>query len=337
MTTKPSVAIFWASSCGGCEISVANLHEHLLDFDAHFNLVFCPCLVDAKVDDLRTMPDQSILVTLFNGAIRNDENVEMAHLLRKKSKVLVAYGACASSGSIPALSNLHRLDDLFRTNYSDSLTLDNPEGIVPGTSTQVAEGELKLPRLHERVRTLAQTVDVDYFVPGCPPESHQLWNILELLIRGDALPPKGSILGAGRKSVCDECARERKDKKIASIRRPFEFVPDPKDCLLEQGMLCMGVATRDGCGALCPQANMPCTGCYGAPEGVLDQGAKMVGTLGSIIDIEPLKGLSESAIRAHVDAILDGMPDYAGTFYKYTLAASLLEGALPKAGAEETE
>lgn len=337
MTTKPSVAIFWASSCGGCEISVANLHEHLLDFDAHFNLAFCPCLVDTKVDDLRAMPDESILVTLFNGAIRNDENVEMARLLRRKSKVLVAYGACASSGSIPALSNLHRLDDLFRTNFADSLTLDNPDGIVPGTSTQVAEGELKLPRLHERVRTLAQTVDVDYFVPGCPPESHQLWNILDLLIRGEALPPKGSILGAGRKSVCEECERERKDKTIAAIRRPFEFVPDPKACLLDQGLLCMGVATRDGCGALCPQANMPCHGCYGPPEGVLDQGAKMVGTLGSIIDIEPLKGLSEAAIRAHVDAILDGMPDYAGTFYKFTLASSLLEGAIAKAGAEDTE
>ncbi len=334
MTTKASVAIYWASSCGGCEISVANLHEHLLEFDAHFQLVFCPCLVDAKVDDIRAMPDESILVTLFNGAIRTDENVEMAHLLRRKSKVLVAYGACASSGSIPALSNLHRREDHFNAIYCDNPSIDNPGGTVPVTRTQMPEGELKLPRFHERVKTLAQTVDVDYFVPGCPPESHQLWSILELLICGAALPPKGSILGAGRKSVCDECERERKDKKVERIRRPYEFAPDPKACLLEQGLICMGVATRDGCGALCPQANMPCNGCYGPPEGVLDQGAKMVGTLGSIIDIEPLKGLSEEAIRAHVDAILDGMPDYAGTFYKFTLAASLLEGARPKAGPE---
>ncbi|HEY5997130.1 MAG TPA: hypothetical protein VIU29_08905 [Candidatus Deferrimicrobiaceae bacterium] len=326
------MAIFWASSCGGCEISVVNLHERLLDFDAHFDLVFCPCLVDAKADDVRAMPDRSIQVTLFNGAIRNDENVEMAHLLRKKSKLLVAYGACASSGSIPALSNLHSREDHFRTIYGDNPTLDNPGGVRPARRTLADEGELRLPRFHDRVRTLAQTVDVDYFVPGCPPESHQLWNILEMLIRGDALPPKGAILGGGRKSVCDECARERKDKKIASIRRPFEFVPDPKACLLEQGLICMGVATRDGCGALCPQANMPCSGCYGPPEGVPDQGAKMVGTLGSILDIEPLKGLSEAAIRRHIDAILDGMPDHAGTFYKYTLAASLLEGARPKAG-----
>ncbi|HEY3489906.1 MAG TPA: hypothetical protein VGK27_07270 [Candidatus Deferrimicrobiaceae bacterium] len=330
MTNKRPVAIYWGSSCGGCEISVANLHDHLLDFDANFQLVFCPCLVDTKVDDVRAMPDGAIEVTLFNGAIRTDENEEMAHLMRRKSKVLVAYGACASSGSIPALSNLHRREDHFRAAYLDNPSIDNPEGVLPTTSTNVAEGELKLPRFHDRVRTLAQVVPVDYFVPGCPPESHQLWGILELLIAGGPLPPRGSLLGGGRKTVCDECARERHDKKIDRIRRPYEFAPDPKTCLLEQGLLCMGVATRDGCGALCPQANMPCNGCYGIPEGVLDQGAKMASTLGSILDIEPLKGLPEEAIRRHIDAILDGMPDYAGTFYKFTLASSLLEGALGK-------
>lgn len=337
MTMKRPVAIYWGSSCGGCEISVANLHERLLDFDQHFDLVFCPCLVDAKVDDVRAMPDGHIEVTLFNGAIRTDENVEMAKLMRRKSKVLVAYGACSSSGSIPALSNLHRREDHFRAAYLDNPTIDNPGGVLPATSTPVAEGNLSLPRFHDRVRTLAHVVDVDYSVPGCPPESHQLWNILDLLIQGGPLPPKGSVLGGGRKTVCDECARDRKDKRIDRIRRPYEFVPDLKACLLEQGILCMGVATRDGCGALCPQAQMPCTGCYGAPEGVLDQGAKMAGTLGSILDIEPLKGLPEPEIRERIDAILDGVPDYAGTFYKFTLGSSLLEGALANRAREEKE
>ena len=71
----------------------------------------------------------------------------------------------------------------------------------------------------------------------------------------------------------------------------------------------MGIATRDGCGALCPKVNMPCTGCYGPPEGVLDQGAKMVSALGSIIDIEGIKGIKETDIAEKIDKIIESIPD----------------------------
>jgi F420-non-reducing hydrogenase small subunit len=335
MPRKRTLAVYWASSCGGCEIAVVNLHERLLDFDACFDLVFCPCLVDTKIDDVRRMPDGAIEVTLFNGAIRTDENEEMARLMRKKSRLLIAYGSCSYAGSIPALSNLHTKSGHIRSIYLEGPSLDNPAGILPRETASVPEGELRLPCFHERVRTLAQTVDVDYFIPGCPPESHQVWNILDLLIRNEPLPSKGSILGAGRSSVCEECKRERTDKKIKQFYRTYERIPDSESCLLDQGFLCMGPATRDGCGGLCPKVNMPCMGCYGPPEDVLDQGAKMAGTIGSILDIGKLKGASEHEINERIDQVLNSIPDFAGTFYKFSLAASLLKGLNAPAAREE--
>ncbi len=318
--------MYWASSCGGCEIALVNLNEKFLAVDAHFDFMFCPCLLDTKKSAIEAMPDRSVAVTLFNGGIRTSENEEMARLLRRKSELMIAFGSCASEGCIPALSNLYSKADHFRTVYLDSPSLDNREGRMPQTRSTVPEGELELPIFYERVRHLSEIVEVDYSIPGCPPEPHQIWNVVEALVQGAQLPPKGSTLGGGHSTVCDQCARRKESKTIRKFYRTYEIVPDPERCLLEQGIVCMGIATRDGCGALCPQVNMPCTGCYGAPEGVLDQGAKMVSALGSVLDIGDYKGLSDDQIAEKIDAAIDGLPDLAGTFYKYSLGASLLGG-----------
>ena len=103
---KPKFSMYWAASCGGCEISVLNIHERILDVDANFDVVFWPVAMDAKYKDLEEMEDNSILLTLFNGGIRNEENAEIARLLRKKSQILVAFGSCACEGGIPGLGNL---------------------------------------------------------------------------------------------------------------------------------------------------------------------------------------------------------------------------------------
>ena len=321
MADKPKLAIYWSSSCGGCEIAVVNLHEHLLDVAAHFDLVFCPCLVDAKKKDVEALPDGSIAATLFNGAVRTEDNEEMARLLRSKSKLLIAYGSCAQGGGIPALSNLSSRSEHIDTIYLDCPSVDNPDGIVPRERTRVPEGVLELPRFFDRVRSLEQVVPVDYVIPGCPPESDQLWNVLQLFIRAEPLPPRGAVIGAGNSAVCDECRRERTEKKIDGFRRIWEFVPDRETCLLEQGLLCMGAATRSGCGGLCPEVNMPCIGCYGPPDGVYDQGAKMAATLGSILDIAPIRDLrDEERIYELVNAAIAAVPDLAGVACKFSLA-----------------
>jgi len=325
MSEKPKLAVYWAASCGGCEIAVTNLHEKILAVDAALDFMFCPCLLDTKKKDIEALPDGAIAVTLFNGALRTEENVEMARLLRRKSQLLVAFGSCAKGGCIPALANFTTRDELLSTIYLDSPSVENPAGVIPSGTTRFPEGDIELPGMLGRVKHLAQEVDVDYSIPGCPPESHQIWNVIEVILAGD-LPPKGSTIGCGTLTVCDDCDRTKEDKRITAFRRTYEFCPEPVVCLLEQGMLCMGIATRNGCGAPCPKANMPCTGCYGAPDGIDDQGAKMVAALGSVMDIGDTTGLSEAEIAQRVDAFLKSIPDYAGLFYKYTLASSTLGG-----------
>jgi F420-non-reducing hydrogenase small subunit len=260
------------------------------------------------------MADKSVDVCLFNGAIRNEENEHLAHLLRAKSKVMIAYGSCAYEGCIPGLSNFYNRQMTFDRVYIETPSTVNPEKIFPQTRVKVPEGELELPEFYDTVKTLAQTVDVDYFIPGCPPEERTTWLALEALIEGK-LPPKGTVISNSAKAVCDECLRVKDEKKIKKFYRPYEIIPEPEKCLLEQGLLCYGVATRGGCDALCPKANMPCTGCYGPVEGVVDQGAHFLSALSSIVD---------SNDPEEIQRIIDDIPDPAGTFYRYSLPDSLL-------------
>lgn len=326
MSDKPKISMYWAASCGGCEIALVNINEKIIDVDTNFDFMFCPCLLDTKKSDIKELPDESIFITFFNGGIRTEENEEMAKLLRKKSKVLIAFGSCAYEGCIPGLANLSTKKDVFESVYLNSPSLDNPSRILPVPESEVPEGSIEIPFFYESLKTLADVVAVDYFVPGCPPEPKQIWKIIELVLSGAQLPPPGSVIGAGSSSVCEECDRKKSEKKVDRFYRNYEIIPDKEKCLLEQGLICMGIATRDGCGALCPKVNMPCTGCYGPPEGVLDQGAKMVSSLGSILNVDAVKGLSEDEIIRKINKNMESIPDPSGLFYKYSLPGSILKG-----------
>jgi F420-non-reducing hydrogenase small subunit len=319
MTDKPKFAMYWAASCGGCEIAVLNIHEKILDVDANFDVVFWPVAMDAKYKDVEAMPDKSILLTLFNGGIRNDENEHIAKLLRAKSQILVAFGSCANEGCIPGLANLSDSREIVSTAYN-TITTDNPKQIYPMTSYDVPEGEIHIPTISPTLRTLDQVVDVDYYMPGCPPESHQIAAVIDLVVQvlqGKAeLPPKGSVIGAGNSTVCDECQRTRNVKMVKSFERIFGQAIDPALCLLEQGIPCNGPATRSGCNSRCPAAGAQCIGCYGPAEGVVDYGARLISAFASVID---------SNNPAEIDRILDGIPDPTGQFYRFNLAGSLLK------------
>lgn len=327
---KPRFAMYWAASCGGCEIAVLNIDGKILDLDANFDVAFWPAAMDVKYKDVEAMADGSILVTLFNGSIRTTENEHMAKLLRRKSQILVAFGSCANEGCIPGLANLSSREVIFDAAYGGPST-ENPGGVRPVPVAQVPEGDLQLPVFEPVLRTLDQVVDVDYHMPGCPPESHQIGAVVDLLVQvvqgKAALPPKGTVIGAGQSTVCDECPRQRDVKHITRIRRIQEIPAlDPSVCLLEQGLLCNGPATRSGCNARCPQVGAPCVGCYGAAPEALDQGARMMTAIASVID---------GRDAATIDGVLDGIPDPAGTFYRFSLAHSLLRGS--RAAHHETE
>ncbi len=314
---KLKVALYWAASCGGCEIAQLEIGEKILKVAEAADIVFWPVAIDAKYKDVEAMADQSIDVCLFNGAIRNSEQEHLAHLLRRKSKVMIAYGSCAYEGCIPGLANLFNRESIFQRAYHETPSTDNNSKVVPQPSCKVPEGELNIPEFYDTVKTLRQTVDVDYIVPGCPPEEKTTWLALEALIEGK-LPPRGTVITHNVKAVCDECPRKRDVKKIKKIYRTFEIITDPEICLLEQGLPCAGVATRGGCGALCPQANMPCTGCYGPVDGAIDQGAHFISALASVID---------SKDPAEIQKIIDDIRDPVGTFYRYSLPDSLLRRA----------
>lgn len=314
--SKPKLALYWAASCGGCEIAVVELGEHILDVAEAFDIVFWPVAVDTKYKDVEAMADGAIDLCLFNGAIRTSENERLAHLLREKSKVLVAFGSCANEGCIPGLANLTTREAIFQRVYHETPSTANPDGVEPEMATWVFEGLLELPEFYDQVKTLAQVVPVDYFIPGCPPTATQVWNALSAVIAGQ-LPPPGAVLGASDKTVCDECPRTREEKKVGAFVRPHQIVTDPERCLLEQGIICAGPATRGGCSAPCPQANMPCLGCYGPPPGVPEQGAEFLSALASIVDSDD---------EDEIQRILDGIVDPMGTFYRFGLANSMLGG-----------
>lgn len=319
---KPKFAMYWAASCGGCEIAVLNTHEGILDVDANFDVAFWPVAMDAKYKDVESMEDGSILLTLFNGGIRNDENEYIAKLVRQKSKILVAFGSCACEGCIPGLANLSPIGEIVHTAFN-TITTDNPHEIYPRSTFDVPEGELHIPTLLPRLLPLDQVVDVDYYIPGCPPESHQIAAVVELVIkalRGEVeLPPKGAVIGAGNSTVCEECPRARNVKLIKAFKRIQDIAPvDPTLCILEQGVPCNGPATRSGCSARCPQVGAQCIGCYGPAEGVMDYGARLMTAFASVIDANTPE---------EIEKILNGIPDPTGQVYRFSLAGSLMKAS----------
>lgn len=314
------LAMYWASACGGCDVAVLNLGMRLIELTERWQPVFWPAAMDSKRADVRALADREIDVCLFDGGIRTDEDAEMAHLLRAKSKVLVAFGSCASEGCIPGLANQRPIDAVFAAAYDPEL--NDIDGGTPNGPWESPYGELELPTLQVRLQHLAQVVDVDYSVPGCPPETERIAEVLSTVtaaLDGDIpLPPPGAVLGAGVSTVCDECQRERGVKTITEFKRIQTLAEvDPGLCLLEQGLPCCGPAARDGCGAKCPAAGAPCIGCYGATEGVRDFGARLLSAYASVV---------EASEPEDIERVLDGLPDSIGQFYRFSLAASLLHG-----------
>ena len=316
MADKPKVAFYWCASCGGCEESVVDLAEGLLDVVQAVDIVFWPVAMDFKRQDVEAMPDGSILVSMINGAVRSSEQEEMVRLLRRKSRLVVAYGACAQLGGIPGLGNQFSREQILRFAYEDCPSVQNPDKVQPQAQSRESERVATLPDLHHVVRTLDHVVPVDYSLPGCPPTPHLLSQAITRLLSGD-LPPKGSVL-APDIALCDQCPRKDSkptDLRLDGFKRPHLTRFDPQKCFLAQGLVCMGPATRGGCEAVCVGGNMPCSGCFGPTSRVKDQGAKMLSSLCSNI---------AATTEPDIDRTLAMIPDPVGTFYRYSLAGSLL-------------
>jgi F420-non-reducing hydrogenase small subunit len=313
---KPKVAFYWCASCGGCEEAVVDLAETILKVVAAVDIVFWPVALDFKRADVEAIADGEIDVCFLNGAIRMDDQETMAKLMRKKSKLLIAYGACAYQGGIPGLANLTDKKAILDYVYSRAPSVSDGEGVRPQPLTQVPEGELELPELFEKVKALDEIVEVDYFLPGCPPTPKITLQAIEAILKGE-LPEKGSVL-AGDRALCYECElNSTKPEKLllSDLKRVHQVIPKPDECLLAQGLLCLGPVTRGGCEALCVKGLMPCSGCFGPLDRVRDFGGKALSAIASIVDTTDEQAMAK---------IFANVPDPAGSFYRYSAPASLL-------------
>lgn len=306
MKRRPKLAMTWLSSCGGCEESILDLGMDRIGILDRVELIYWPIGMDGRVEDLRGLPDGGLDAAVVNGAVRTEEHVALAGLLRRKARTLVAQGSCAHLGGVYGLANLFETSELLERSYGRNVPGEDPER---GGS---------LPRLLDRVSPLDRIVPVDFVIPGCPPVPDAVQEALERVIRGTSSAAR-PVLGDTR-ALCHTCPRvdtRKPDTQIRRLRRVHEVELDPSLCFLEQGVLCLGPATRGGCHARCIEANMPCRGCFGPLGPGEDAGAAVVAFLSGLLD------------AASPEVLERGMPgpvDPVGLCYRYSLPGSLLGG-----------
>jgi F420-non-reducing hydrogenase small subunit len=338
---KIKLAIYWAAACGGCDVSILDTNERILTVGDMADIVMWPVAADGKEKDIEAMEDGEITVSIISGAVRNSENEHMVKLLRKKSKIVVSYGTCACFGGSPALANLVSGADEIKdyvylktptsANYQAEYCKDKP--IIPQYSYQAPEGELTLPVMFNTVKTLDQTIDVDYYIPGCPPLqesiSHMLKAVADFAYAGVALPPKGTMIGVTTRTLCEECPRKKENARITKINEPHEVDVKPDVCLMDQGILCLGPATVGGCGARCTRVGQPCRGCYGPTTDVQEQGASIFTAIASMFPIREDDGIIG---EDEIINIMSTIKDPLGYFYAFTLGKSLIKRGVTEGG-----
>jgi len=317
---KPKVAFYWCASCGGCEETIVDLAEDILKVVEAVDIALWPVALDYKLKDVKAWKPGEVTVAFINGAVRLSEQEEWVKLLREKCPVVIAFGSCAHLGGIPGLANFTSREEIFANKYHRSPSVDNPDGIVPQEQNNIDGYDLKLPKFWKDVKTLDQVIDVDYYLPGCPPPPDLVAGAIGAILEGK-LPPKGAVL-APEKSLCESCTRNETkpdDMTVPQFKRLATSTPDPEKCFLADGYLCMGPATRSGCGERCINGNMPCRGCFGPTPDAIDAGLKMISAIAS-------RGQADTADAAQDFA--DSLADPLGTIYRFSLPASMLKRRL---------
>lgn len=307
MADKVKIGTMWLGGCSGCHLAIADFHESLLDVLELADFEFSPVLCDTKYDEV---PELDVLIV--EGGIRNEENRELAEMLREKAKLVIAFGTCAAYGGIPGLGNLFTVEELEEEAYITSPSTYNEEGIIPNE---------EVPALESRVRPLYEAIDVDLMIPGCPPKSDVVAQAIISLLKGESIELPTT-------NLCEVCPREKPPAGLAMdfIKRQFELGKPEEDlCLISQGLVCMGPATVSLCGAQCPAIAIPCRGCYGPTAKVKDAGAKMISAIASDYGVQEDKTVDPEEVANQLD-------DIVGTFYTYTLPAALVPAKMQNGG-----
>ncbi len=289
MSAKTKLSIEWLSGCSGCEIAFADLHEKLLKVLDAVELVRIPILMDTK----EYVPADIGMIT---GSIRTSHDVEAAHRMRDSCSTIIALGTCPVYGGPHGGTYAHTNDELLQGAFTANPT------------TRTREVPDQVPELLDEARTLDTEIDVDVYIPGCPPHPAFILESLQALLLGRE--PK-----IGQHNVCFKCNRRMDKSDVSSLRRSYEGSFDPDVCFLSQGCLCFGSVTLDRCLAPCPQAGVPCFSCGGPSVPVILEPQKDVRSLVA----SRMAHLTEIPEQTIVEAI----EKQAKTHYTYAMASSI--------------
>ncbi len=267
------IAEEWLNMCGGCECSILDIGEPLLDLLPQLEFVHMPVLMDHKyfgqTGEGKKIEIPEADVGIITGGVRNEEHKELAQEMRNKCKTMIAYGSCAVFGGLPALANMYTKEDTFNKVYKTT------RSTVPSEFPSV-----NIPPWTDRLMAVDEVINVDVKIPGCAPNPDLFADALTALLSGKEFKLE-------EKAVCEDCPLKREKKAIASIKRPLETPESEERCLLELGYLCLGPATRTGCGGhekvpRCIAGNFPCRGCMGP---IRFDGNQMVDLMGALATI----------------------------------------------------
>lgn len=178
MTAKKRFATVWLGGCSGCHMSFLDLDEVLIDIAPKIDLVYGPLV------DIKDYPDE-VDVCLVEGAVTNQENLELAREIREKTETVISFGDCSVTGNVTSMRNRIPVDDLLTAVYQNS------------RSKAEVENCLDLPPLLTKAMPLHQVIKVDIFLPGCPPDVERIAAVLNALLAGQQvdLPPEMKRFG----------------------------------------------------------------------------------------------------------------------------------------------
>lgn len=167
---KVKLATAWLGGCSGCHMSFLDLDERLLILAEKVDIVYSP-IVDPK-----EFPS-GVDVAIVEGAVANEDNLELLHKIRKNSKFLISFGDCAVTGNVVSLRNKLGVDDLLTAVYHEG----------PGRHPVGGEADHIMPRLLKKVLPIHQVVPVDAYLPGCPPDADRIWKVVSALLEGRSI------------------------------------------------------------------------------------------------------------------------------------------------------
>ncbi len=163
--SKIRMATVWLDGCSGCHMSFLDMDERLLELANKVEIVFSP-LVDYK-----EFPE-NVDVTLVEGAVSSDEDLRKIRKVRERTRLLVSLGDCAVTANVPSMRNPFGVVEVLNRVYVENVTLD------PGVPREA------VPTLLPQARPIHEFVEVDVYVPGCPPSADTIYSVLMDILEG---------------------------------------------------------------------------------------------------------------------------------------------------------